>query len=68
MLVFPDGLDVLLEEVEIGFVVEQGGALEVLIVGPKLFDGRDVRYGLKTLFKAALALHEVLIPKFQRFS
>jgi hypothetical protein len=65
VLVLPDGLDVLLEEVDVGPHLHLGGSFEVLVECPELLDGGDVGHGVQTVFET-VALRELLIPELQR--
>lgn len=65
MLVLPDWLDVLLEEVDVGTHLHLGRSFEVLVECPELFNGGDVGHGVQTVFEA-VALRELLVPELQR--
>jgi hypothetical protein len=63
--IFPDGLHLLLEQVNVGSYWQLGGSFEVLIIRPKVLDGLNDCNRLQALLEGIFSLDEVLIPKLE---
>ena len=65
VIVFPDRLDILLEEVQVWTHRECWGSFEVLIVVPKLLNGGDIGKRVQAVLEPVLAFDKTLVPELE---
>lgn len=65
VIVFPDWLDILLEEVQVRTNREVFGSFEVLIVVPKLLNSGDIGERVQAVLEPVLAFDKTLVPELE---